>query len=105
MSNYALRIPNSLMQAAKRVAERDSTSMNQLFVVAIAEKLSAMETSEYFERRVARADRSKLKSILGKLPNRKPDPEDELPSDLQARPRRRKANSTASKTGTRPGSA
>jgi hypothetical protein len=86
MSNYALRIPNSLMQAAKRVAERDSTSMNHLFVVAIAEKLSALETVEHFERRAARGDRSKLRSILGKLPkDRQPDAGDELPTDLRHR--------------------
>lgn len=91
MSQYALRIPDSLMQAAKRAAERDSTSMNQLFVVAIAEKLSALETAQYFETRAKRADRSKLKTILDQLPrDRAPDPGDELPADLAAQLRRRR---------------
>jgi hypothetical protein len=48
MSNYALRLPESLKQAAKRIAASDDTTMNQFFVVAIAEKISAMETAKFF---------------------------------------------------------
>ena len=40
MSQYALRLPDSLMEAARKVAKRDSTSLNQLFLTAIAEKIS-----------------------------------------------------------------
>lgn len=47
MSNYALRLPESLKQAAKRIAASDDTTMNQFFVVAIAEKISAMETAKF----------------------------------------------------------
>ena len=56
MSNYALRLPESLKQAAKRIAAADDTTMNQFFVVAIAEKISAMETAQFFEKRAASAD-------------------------------------------------
>ena len=55
MSNYALRLPESLKQAAKRIAATDDTTMNQFFVVAIAEKISAMETAQFFEKRAASA--------------------------------------------------
>lgn len=55
MSNYALRLPESLKQAAKRMAKADETTMNQFFVVAIAEKISAMETADFFVRRAQRA--------------------------------------------------
>ncbi len=48
MSNYALRLPESLKQAAKRIAAADDTTMNQFFVVAIAEKISAMEAADFF---------------------------------------------------------
>jgi hypothetical protein len=51
MSSYALRLPESLKQAAKRIAAADDTTMNQFFVVAIAEKISAMETAKFFEQR------------------------------------------------------
>lgn len=53
MSSYALRLPESLKQAAKRIAASDDTTMNQFFVVAIAEKISAMETARFFEQRAA----------------------------------------------------
>jgi hypothetical protein len=53
MSSYALRLPESLKQAAKRIAAADDTTMNQFFVVAIAEKISAMETASFFEQRAA----------------------------------------------------
>lgn len=56
MSNYALRLPESLKQAAKRIAAADDTTMNQFFVVAIAEKISAMETAEFFQKRAALAN-------------------------------------------------
>ncbi len=55
MSNCALRLPESLKQAAKRIAATDDTTMNQFFVVAIAEKISAMETARFFEKRAASA--------------------------------------------------
>jgi hypothetical protein len=51
MSSYALRLPESLKQAPKRIAAADDTTMNQFFVVAITEKISAMETASFFERR------------------------------------------------------
>lgn len=53
MSSYALRLPESLKQAAKRIAAADDTTMNQFFVVAIAEKICAMETAAFFEQRAA----------------------------------------------------
>ena len=40
MSSYALRLPESLKQAAKRIAAADDTTMNQFFVVAIDELLA-----------------------------------------------------------------
>ena len=53
MSSYALRLPESLKQAAKRIAAADGTTMNPFFVVAIAEKISAMETARFFEQGAA----------------------------------------------------
>ena len=58
MSNYALRLPEFLKLAAKRIAAEDDTTMNQFFVVAIAEKISAMETAAFFEKRGATASKS-----------------------------------------------
>lgn len=67
MSSYALRLPESLKQAAKRIAAADDTTMNQFFVVAIAEKISAMETAKFFEKRAALVDPGKAQSAWDKV--------------------------------------
>jgi len=63
MSQYALRLPESLKAAAKRIAAQDDTTMNQFFVVAIAEKISAMETAAFLKTRRPRRRQSSPKSM------------------------------------------
>ena len=70
MSNYALRLPESLKQAAKRIAATDDTTMNQFFVVAIAEKISAMETAQFFEKRAASASAPAAQAAWDKVGNK-----------------------------------
>ena len=79
MSNYALRLPESLKQAAKRIAAADDTTMNQFFVVAIAEKISAMETARFFERRAADADAGLAQAAWDKVGSRNALPVDDWP--------------------------
>ncbi len=55
-STYPLRLPRSLKQAVERRAEEDGTSVNQFVATAVAEKLAAMNTAEFFAERRARAD-------------------------------------------------
>ena len=55
-SNYALRLPASLKRELEKVAREDGTSLNQLIVTAVAEKLSALRTVDFFDERRARAD-------------------------------------------------
>ena len=76
MSSYALRLPESLKQASKRIAAADDTTMNQFFVVAIAEKISAMETADFFVRRSATASKAKGDKAWAKVRNSSPVPED-----------------------------
>ncbi len=67
MSSYALRLPESLKQAAKRIAAADDTTMNQFFVVAIAEKISAMETAKFFEQRAAASNAGAAQAAWDKV--------------------------------------
>ena len=67
MSNYALRLPESLKQAVKRIAATDDTTMNQFFVVAIAEKISAMETARFFEKRAESANTPAAQAAWDKI--------------------------------------
>jgi hypothetical protein len=54
-SNVALRLQTSLLDEARRVAEDEGVALNQLINVAVAEKLSALRTEDYFRERAARA--------------------------------------------------
>ncbi len=71
-SNVALRLQRSLLEEAKRVAESEGVALNQLINVAVAEKLSALRTEEYFRERSSRADVAKAKRILRRAGRGKP---------------------------------
>ena len=64
MSTYPLRLPKSLKDEVARVAERDHTSMNQFIAIAVAEKISALETEEFFIKRAKQADLEAFRGIL-----------------------------------------
>jgi len=63
-SNVALRLQSSLLDEAKRVAEKEGVALNQFINVAVAEKLSALRTEDYFRERAERADLQRAKRIL-----------------------------------------
>ena len=67
MSQYALRLPTSLMHAAKVVAHEDRASLNQFFITAIAEKISALHTERVLEERAKYGNVSKALKILNKV--------------------------------------
>ena len=69
MANYALRVPDSLMEYAKKVALDEHVSMNQFFVTAIAEKVSALKTSAYFAQRRSRGDLTAFDAWLEASPD------------------------------------
>lgn len=71
MSQYALRVPDSLMSRARHLAAGEHTSLNQFFVTAIAEKLASLDTESLLSGRAAKADVPAFRRILKKVP-RKP---------------------------------
>jgi hypothetical protein len=82
-NNFALRLQPSLMAEARKVAELEGVALNQLINVALAEKLSALRTEEYFQERIRRADRAETLRILERSGKGNPPAEgDELPPDL-----------------------
>jgi hypothetical protein len=78
MANYALRVPESLYAYARKVAEEEQVSMNQFFVTAIAEKVSALKTEAYFRERQARGEPIDFDVWLTASPNVEPMAGDEL---------------------------
>ena len=53
---YPLRLPRSLKDAVERISKEEGTSINQFVAMAVAEKVSALETASFFQERKARAD-------------------------------------------------
>jgi len=63
-SNVALRLQASILEEARRVSETEGVALNQFINVAVAEKLSALRTEEYFRERGQRGDVAKAKRLL-----------------------------------------
>ena len=80
MANYALRVPESLFSYARQVAEEEQVSMNQFFVCAIAEKISALKTELYFKERQARGEPIAFDTWLGASPDVEAVARDEFPT-------------------------
>ena len=78
ISTYPLRLPISLKDAVAEASQRDNTSINQFVVVAVAEKLSAMKTAEFFAERRGNAGPEAAISILSRDGGLPPYPEDRL---------------------------
>jgi len=72
MSTISLRLPESLHQKVRELAEREGISINQLISTALAEKLSALLTEEYLEARAGRGSRRKFERVLSKVRDREP---------------------------------
>ena len=78
-SNVASRLQESLLNEARRVAETEGVALNQFINVAVAEKLSALRTEDYFNERAARGDVGKAKRLLKRSGRGNPPvPGDEL---------------------------
>jgi hypothetical protein len=79
MSNYALRMPKSLLEEVRKLARDEGTSVNQLINVAVAEKLGALRTEAYFAERRKRADFAHVDRLLERTGGEPPRPGDEIP--------------------------
>ena len=79
MSTISLRLPDSLHKQVRKLAERESVSINQLITLALAEKLSALMTEEYLQERAKRGSRKKFERAMGKVPKVIPEEYDRLP--------------------------
>ena len=74
--SYPLRLPASLKAAVAEISKEDGTSINQFVTTAVAEKISAMKTAEFFTSRRAKADIKAARRILRRKGGQPPEPED-----------------------------
>ncbi len=76
MSAISIRLPDSLHRKVKEVAQRDRVSINQMITLAIAEKLSALETEDYLGNRARRGSKAKFHKALGRVSHKEPEDRD-----------------------------
>ncbi len=78
MSTLSLRIPDSLHKRVKELAAKENFSINQFITIALAEKLSALETEDYLNERAKRGDKVKFRKVLSKISDTEPEDFDKL---------------------------
>ena len=78
MSTLSLRLPDSLHATARALAEQEHVSINQLISTAVAEKISALMTADYLEKRAKRGRRRDYEAVLARVPDVEPDKRDRL---------------------------
>ena len=81
-SNYALRLPASRKKEVEKFAAHDGTTLNQFIVSAVAEKLSALKTADYFIARAKNANLARFDRLMSGNRGEPPLEGDELPGSL-----------------------
>jgi hypothetical protein len=81
MSSLSLRLPDSLHRHLKRAADEDGISINQFISLAIAEKLSALQTYDIIAERARGATRDNFLQAMALIPSGPVQEGDELSSD------------------------
>ena len=89
MSALSLRLPESLHRKVRELAEQEDVSINQFIATAVAEKMSALLTLDYLERRAKRGSRAHFRAILRGVPDVPALPGDEWPVEGGAESDRR----------------
>jgi hypothetical protein len=77
---YPLRLPRSLIEAVERLSREDRTSINQFVAMAVAEKVSALQTATYFVDRKVSADFKAFDRIMKRKGGNPPRKGDEMRS-------------------------
>jgi hypothetical protein len=77
-STYPLRLPRSVKAEVERRAKQDGISINQFVATAVAEKLAAMNTGEFFAERRARADLAAFDRLMQRRDGDPPQPDDTI---------------------------
>ena len=68
MSSLSLRLPDSLHEKIRELAEQDDVSINQFIAPVVDEKAAALLTVKYLEDRARRVDPRMFDRILSRVP-------------------------------------
>ena len=78
MGALSLRLPESIHRHIRDIAKAEGVSINQLISSAITEKISAIMTEEYLQKRADRANIKDMEAVLNKVAGREPLKGDEI---------------------------
>jgi uncharacterized protein (DUF1778 family) len=87
MSTLSLRIPDSLHRTLKSAAAQDGVSINQFVSLAVAEKLSALQTFNLIAERAAKGSEKKFLKAMSMVPAGDVVEGDEIPTGYKRRRR------------------
>ena len=77
MAALTVRLPNSVHNKVRELAERDEISVNQFIASAVAEKMASVITLDYLKAEAAKGRRKDFKAFLAKVPSATPMAGDE----------------------------
>ena len=78
MSTISLRLPESLHKKARELSKTDKVSINQFIASALAEKISAFFSEDYFAKRSKAANKKSFAKALAKIKKTEPEDFDKL---------------------------
>ena len=79
MSSLTVRLPESLHNGLRDVSKKEGVSINHFIALAVAEKMSAINTFDTINERKKRGKHSDMMDVLNKVKSRPPLPGDEMP--------------------------
>ena len=81
MNTLNIQLPDSLYENLQKLADQDGVPLDQFVVLAVAEKISALNTESYLKERANRGSRAQYENVLAKVPDVAPESHDVLPSE------------------------
>lgn len=80
MTALTVRLPNSVHQKIRELAERDEISVNQFIAAAVSEKMASVMTVDYLKQEAAKGNRSDFELFLKLVPDTPAQAGEEMPN-------------------------
>ncbi len=77
MSTLSLSLPDSLRRGVEAACQQEGITVNHFISLAIAEKLSALLTEDYLQKRAKNGSRESYEAALAKVPDVEPEEKDD----------------------------
>jgi hypothetical protein len=81
MTALTVRLPNSVHQKVRELAERDEISVNQFIAAAVSEKMASVMTLDYLKLEASEGNRSNFDRFMSQVPDTPAVAGDELPNN------------------------